>query len=219
MSPFNVSNFRNSFKLDVSRIHSFIVTVSQPLALSPSGTSEFLSLRGFSTNIPERSLETIQSNSNYFQAEEVPISTRFNDFQISFYVTADLKERIYFENWLRLVQSDTGEDTSSNSNISYLDDIVAPVIKIHRYGMHSGENRTVDINIFRAYPVSISETLLDWGGFDTPETITVSFKYRGYNIRPSALKSTTPSIQSIEPIEIDSIPNDFEDPSEVILGS
>ena len=120
----SINDFRASFSTDVARPSRFDVSIPVPLTLLPYlGTSRQLSMRCESTQLPSVTYITTEQKT-YGPVEKHPYQIAFNDAELVFIVSDDMKEKLFFDAWMNLI------NPSSNYDFKYKGDYVVDIIII-----------------------------------------------------------------------------------------
>jgi hypothetical protein len=163
----SISQFRASFFDDLSRPSRFNVNIVVPPVLQASYlTSRFLSYRCEATQLPGRTLETIEQKT-YGPVEKFPYLTSYQDIDLTFIVSGDMSERILFDSWIDYV------NPKDSNNLRYKEEY-ATTISIQQYDV-TGE-MSYAINLIDAYPIAVNQLDLDWSN-DGYHKLTVVFAY------------------------------------------
>lgn len=181
---FNVNNLISSInKSGIAKNSHFEVQLQ---GHGSSGEERDLMFRADTAEIPGRNLATAEHRfTNYGPINKVPYGAQiYSDITISFLLSADMREKEYFELWQeKIVNTGAFEQgvearTFSPFNTKYFNDYAGGVI-VRQYGS-SGELRSV-YTLNEAYPINIAPVALSWGD-DTPSKMSVTFAYRNYRV-------------------------------------
>lgn len=174
----NINEFKSSFDQGgFTRPSNFQAYVFRPGSTDPSVSRE-MSFRISNVNLPSRTINT----SDYFYyglPYRIGYSSSFADVNIGIYLSEDLKERDYFEDWVDII---IGNYRSSNSlspesyNIGYYDDYVGTLI-VQNY-TDDGQIYH-DLEIIQCYPTAIGEIAMDWAD-NNPLRLDVTFAFHHY---------------------------------------
>jgi hypothetical protein len=163
----SINDFKSSFKTDVARPSRFDVSIPIPLTLIPFiSTSRQLIYRCEAAQLPGRTFATAEQKT-YGPIEKFPYLTTYNDIDLTFIVSSDMSEKIFFDNWLNYV------NPLYNNNFHYKEDYAVP-LTINQYD--SQGNLTYSVNLIDAYPVSMNQLDLDWSA-DGHHKLVITFAY------------------------------------------
>lgn len=163
-----INEFKNSFRSDIARSNRFDVLISPPLTLLSviAVTPKQLAFRCENAQLPGRSIATTDRKT-YGPIEKLPYLTTYNDIDLTFIVSGDMSEKLFFDTWLDLVNPKT------TNNFNYKTDYSTPVI-INQYGVDN--KLTYSVELIDAYPISVNQLDLDWAS-DSVHKLTVTFAY------------------------------------------
>ena len=165
--PGTISNFLSTFRNDLARPNRFDVNIPIPLGLIQYiKTSTPLQYRCDATNLPGRTIATTEQKT-YGPIEKYPYLSTYNDIDLTFIVSGDMSEKIFFDAWLNYVNP-----TQSN-NFRYKTDY-AVTLSVNQYDQTNKLSYTV--GLFDAYPISVNQLDLDWSN-DSYHKLTVTFAY------------------------------------------
>lgn len=165
-----ISEFKSSFKTDVSRQNRFDVIVSSRDFMKKFNvSSDFvrnIRLRCETAELPGRSLMT-HDQKIYGYTEKYPYLSSYNDLNLTFIVGEELQERYFFDDWLRYIQS------TDSFNFKYKKQY-STEIQITQYDQ---KNKVQYVStLYRAYPIAVNQLDLDWSS-DNYHKLTVVFAY------------------------------------------
>lgn len=164
----SISDFKSSFSKDVARTSRFDVNIATPLVLIPYvSTAKNLTYRCDSAQLPGRTFATAEQKIGSNPVEKYPYLTTYNDIDLTFILTDDMNEKVFFDNWMELI------NPSYSFNYQYKSEY-ATVITINQYDVTN--TLTYQVDLFDAYPISINQLDLDWSseGF---HKLSVTFAY------------------------------------------
>lgn len=163
----SIADFKSSFSNDLARPNKFSVEVPIPFALiSYLNTSRNLSFRCEATELPGRAISTT-SQKIYGPEEKYPYLTNYNDITLSFILSDDMKEKLFFDAWLEWV------NPSFTHNFKYKGDYCTP-IRINQHGLNN--QVTYSIDLVDAFPIGISPMNVSWSA-DGYHVLPVTFAY------------------------------------------
>jgi len=168
----NVRDFVSSFKADLSRPSRFDVQIPVPIALAPfyKDTAQQLSLRCEVTELPGRTFATTERKIGSAPLQKFPYQTTYNDVQMTFIVGGDMKERLFFDQWMEYI------NPSSTYNFKYKNNYSTD-IAITQYDMQN--KVTYKCVLIDAYPLVVNQLDLDWTA-DNYHRLTVVFAYTNW---------------------------------------
>jgi len=164
----SISDFTSSFKTDLARPSRFDVNIPVPIVLIPfRDTSRQLNLRCEMAQLPSRTFATTEQKYGSNPIEKYPYQPQYNDLELTFIVSDDMSEKIFFDSWLELI------NPSYTFNFKYKGDY-AVNMQVNQYDVTN--NLSYSINLIDAYPVSVNQLDLDWSSTEHHK-LTVVFAY------------------------------------------
>lgn len=165
----SVTNFITSFKKDLARPNRFDVFIPIPVALIPyySEGARQLSLRCEQSELPSRAIMTTDRKIGSVPVQKFPYLSMYNDMALTFIVGGDMKEKLFFDAWLNII------NPTSNFNFNYKKDYSTEIV-VRQYDM--SDNITYDIMLIDAFPIAVNQLDLDWSN-DGVHKLTVVFAY------------------------------------------
>jgi len=164
----SISDFAASFKTDLARPSRFDVEIPIPLTLIPfRNTSRNLTFRCETAQLPSRTLATAEQKFGANPIEKFPYQSNYNEAELTFIVSDDMSEKIFFDTWLEYI------NPTYSFNFKYKSDYSTTII-INQYDVAS--NKTYSINLIEAYPISVNQLDLDWSSSEHHK-LTVVFAY------------------------------------------
>jgi hypothetical protein len=163
-----INDFKASFKTDLARPSRFDVQINAPLALVPyMGDVRRLTYRCDSAQLPGRTFATAEQKIGSNPIEKFPYLTTYNDMDLTFIVDDDMKQKVFFDQWLELI------NPTLNFNYQYKQNY-ATIITVNQYDVTNKLSYSVDL--YDAYPISMNQLDLDWSneGF---HKLSVTFAY------------------------------------------
>ena len=162
-----INEFRSSFTKDVSKSSRFDVNIPIPLTLIPYiNSAKNLTYRCEAANLPGRTFATTEQKT-YGPVEKFPYLTTFNDIDLSFIVSDDMNEKVFFDAWLNFI------NPMYNYNYRYKSDY-STAITINQYDQNN--QLSYSVNLYDAYPISVNQMDLDWSS-ENPHKLSVTFAY------------------------------------------
>ena len=164
----SINDFKSSFVTDLARPSRFDVSIPVPLTLYPFlNTSRKLNFRCENAQLPSRTFATMDQKFGSNPIEKYPYQPQYNDVELTFVVSDDMSEKIFFDSWLEYI------NPSYTFNFKYKSDY-ATTVTINQYDVAS--NKTYSINLIDAYPIAVNQLDLDWSNTDYHK-LTVVFAY------------------------------------------
>ena len=175
----SIENFKSSFKTDLARTSRFDVNIPVPVVLAAYiSDSRKLKFRCENAEIPGKSLSTTERKIGSSPAEKQPYQTNYTEMNLTFMVSDDMSERIFFEGWLEAI------NPTSNYNFKYKSDYAVDVT-INQYDVSGDLSYSVVLR--EAFPIAINQMDLDWNN-ETYHKLTVVMAYtEWYNNTSSAV--------------------------------
>lgn len=177
MSTGNVRDFVSSFRhgiTDLSRASRFDVLIPIPTVLAPfySGMGNQLTLRCESTEMPGRAFATTERKIGSAPVQKFPYQTTYNDWTATFIVSEDMSEKLFFDQWMDLI------NPVMNYNFRYKVNY-ASEIAINQYDQQ--RNLTYRSVLIDAFPLAVNQLDLDWSS-EGYHRLSVVFAYTSWQI-------------------------------------
>jgi len=164
----DINNFIASFKTDAARPSRFDVRIPIPATLIPFlGTAKNLTYRCESAELPSRTFATAEQKFGSTPIEKYPYHSNYNDTSMTFIVSDDMSEKIFFEYWMDYI------NPTYKFDFRYKSDYVT-TMQVNQYDTNG--DLSYSINLIEAYPVSVNQLDLDWS-HDGYHKLTVTFAY------------------------------------------
>jgi hypothetical protein len=164
-----ISEFRSSFNTDVARASRFDVSIPIPLALRNTKVdTRQLSFRCDKAEMPGRTFDTAEKRMGSAPIEKFPYHTKYGDVTLDFIVSDDMKEKIFFDSWMDLINPTTDYNFQYKTNY-------AVDVSINQYDVTN--KLTYTATLIEAYPTNINEMSLDWNT-DGYHKIAITFVYK-----------------------------------------
>jgi hypothetical protein len=164
----SINDFKSSFTNDLARPSRFDVTIPVPIVLLPfRNVGKQLSLRCETAQLPSRTFATAEQRFGSNPIEKYPYQPQYNDLELTFLVSDDMSEKVFFDSWLELI------NPSLTFNFKYKNDY-AVNMQVNQYDVTN--NLSYSINLIDAYPVSVNQLDLDWSNTEYHK-LTVVFAY------------------------------------------
>jgi hypothetical protein len=163
----NISEFKATFKKDLSRPHKFDVNIPIPLTLIPYiESAKSLTYRCENANLPGRTFATAEQKT-YGPIEKYPYLNTYTDIDMTFIVDDDMTQKVFFDAWLNYI------NPLYNNNMRYKGDY-STVITVNQYDVTN--QISYSVNLYDAYPISMNQMDLDWSS-DGYHKLNVTFAY------------------------------------------
>ena len=168
----NINEFKSSFKTDLARPARFDVLIPIPVALaSYITTARNLSMRCEAVDMPGRSFETAIKKIGSAPVEMFPYHTTYNESTITFIISDDMNEKIFFDAWMDLINPSTDYNFQYKANY-------ATDISINQYDVTN--SLTYSAVLREAFPLTINQLDMDWNA-DGFHKLSVVFAYKQWN--------------------------------------
>jgi hypothetical protein len=166
--PSSINSFISSFDRELARPDMFDVTIPLPLKLlAYYNTGESLSLRCESAEMPGMSFITTEQKI-YGPVEKYPREAVFNEATLTFALSGDMREKIFFDAWMNLI------NPSSSYDFAWKADYATTVL-INQYDV-SGQ-QTYQVGLNEAFPIAINQLDMDWSEQNSHHKLSVVFAY------------------------------------------
>jgi hypothetical protein len=168
----NINQFKSSFKTDVARPSRFDVTIPIPLSLGfYISSARNLTYRCETAQLPGRTFETAQKKMGSAPVEYFPYHTNYQQSTMTFIVSDDMNEKIFFDAWMELINPTTDFNFQYKSNY-------AVDISVNQYDVNG--NLTYSGVLQEAFPVDVNQLDMDWST-DSYHKLAVVFMYKQWN--------------------------------------
>jgi len=165
----NINEFKSSFKTDVARPSRFDVSIPIPLSLGfYISTARSLNMRCEITNLPGRTFETTEKKIGSAPIEKFPYHTNYQEVPMTFILSDDMNEKIFFDAWMELINPTTDYNFQYKSNY-------AVDISINQYDVTN--NVSYSGLLEEAFPIDVNQLDMDWST-DSYHKLTVVFAYK-----------------------------------------
>jgi hypothetical protein len=168
----SINDFKSSFKTDVAKVARFDVTIPVPIILSPYiSDGRNLTYRCESASLPGRVFETTEKKMGSAPVEKFPYRTNYSEVTMTFIVSDDMNEKIFFDSWMELI------NPSDNYNFQYKANYAVDV-SINQY---DAQNSLTYAAVLReAFPLAVTQLDMDWSS-DAYHKLAVVFAYKQWN--------------------------------------
>ena len=173
----SIADFKASFSKELARPSKFDVNIPVPLGLVPyRSSSRMLTMRCENAELPGRTIATT-SMKIYGVEEKFPYMSSYNDLSLTFIVSDDMQEKLFFDAWLNWINPNT------SYNVKYKQDY-SVALRINQYDVQNKVSYSVDL--VDAYPIAVNGMDLNWSA-DGYHKLTVTFAYTSW--RDNSLKT------------------------------
>lgn len=179
-ASFKISDFKNAIK-GVARPNYFDAILSgyTKVAGLKDGTlddiDDTFKFRCERAELPGRTLATTDDAVGGGTAMKLPYDVTYNDIQISIICSEDMKERIFFEDWIDRI---VGRGYTSNAGLlAYYSDYAQGVSLMVRQ-LDSDGKMLLAYQLEDCYPIAVSPMNATWEETNTYQRFTVTMAYR-----------------------------------------
>jgi hypothetical protein len=175
----SINDFRTSFNVDVARPSRFDVQIPLPVKLLMYyNTATSLNFRCETAELPSISFGTTEQKI-YGPTEKYPNQLIYNDSTFTFIVSDDMREKIFFDGWMQLINPNSTYDFGYKGDYS-------TTIQVNQYDVTGA--LTYSVSLIDAFPISVNQLDLDWSNTDSHHKLSVVFAYHSWqNTSLSAL--------------------------------
>lgn len=169
----SIQNFVTSFKQELARPARFDVFVAIPPVLAViygSSANKQLSLRCEMTELPGRSFNVTERKFGSAPVQKFPFQSVYNDVTMTFIVDGNMSERLFFDQWMELI------NPSSTYNFKYKNNYVTD-IAIRQYDLQN--KITYSSVLIDAFPIAVNSMDLDWTS-EGYHRVSVTFAYTNW---------------------------------------
>jgi hypothetical protein len=176
---FSVSDFTSSFSSDVARPNLFDVQIPLPVKLiSYLNVGQLLTMRCDTAQLPSVTYNVTEQKI-YGPVEKYPRELVYNESTLTFYLSDDMREKIFFDAWMNLI------NPTSSYDFAYKTDYATNIV-VNQYNVTGGISYSVSLN--DAFPISVNQLDLDWSNQNAVHKLAVVFAYYTWtNNSPSVL--------------------------------
>ena len=173
----SISEMLSSFKTDIARQSRFDVRITLPAALFDKklinySDERLLTLRCDAAEFPGKTFVAAEQKFGTNPIEKYPYQTTHDDISLTFIISGDMREKIIFDSWMRLIMPEINFNPTYKYNglvPNYVSEVA--ISQYNVTGDRVYENILVD-----AYPISVNQLELDWSS-DNFHKLTVVFAY------------------------------------------
>jgi hypothetical protein len=164
-----INDFRSSFNAELARPSRFDVTIPVPVSLANLKTSaKNLTFRCETAAMPGRTFETATKKLGSAPIEYFPYHNNYQQATMTFIVSDDMNEKIFFDSWMELINPTT--TYNFEYKVNYATDIT-----ITQYNSQ-GQPTYAGI-LQEAFPIDVNQLDLDWST-DSYHKLSVVFVYK-----------------------------------------
>jgi len=186
---FNVDQFRRAMTLDGARPNLFQVTLSFPSLVAYGDTRE-LSFMANSTTLPS-SIVGVARQSYFGREVKFPGNRVFQDWSINVINDETFNIRNAFEQWLNIINNNSGNVRDSGAVYSGGYSVDAQVTQFSKDGQPLKQYNFVGL-----FPTQVDPINLSWGNNDTIEEFGVTFSYQYWESTRDAATQPSPNAAS-----------------------
>jgi len=196
----SINEFKSSFKRDLARPNRFDVSIPVPIVLVPYlNTAKSLKFRCEAAELPSRTFSVAEQRFGSNPSESYPYLSTFNDMPMTFIVSDDMTEKLFFDAWMEYI------NPASSYDLRYKIEYTSTIV-VNQYDVAG--DLTYSVNLVDAFPVSVNQLDLDWSA-DGHHKLVVTFAYsRWHNNSLQALGSSlvqsgiSALLNGINPIQV-----------------
>jgi hypothetical protein len=179
---FSISRFRSKLGV-VARPNYFLCKLSGYKDLLGMDIDETFAWRCERAELPGRTLATADDAGGGGTALKLPYDVTFADTSISVICSEDMRERIFFENWMDLIVTPAGYDTATTAYqaglVRYHDEY-ARGINLEVSQLNSSGKRILTYTLHDVYPTAITPMTATWEEVNSYQRFGVTLTYRYY---------------------------------------
>ena len=121
-----------------------------------------------SATLPGISFQTEEART-YGAIVKTPYVTLYEDFQLGFICTGNMKERLFFDDWFSTINDPRTND------FNYVQDY-SSTITVKQFNENA--KRTYFIKFLNAYPIAMQPLEVNWASNDTIHRLNITFAFR-----------------------------------------
>lgn len=164
-----INDFRSSFNTEVARPSKFDVTIPVPVSLANLKTSaKNLTFRCETAVLPGRTFETATKKLGSAPIEYFPYHNNYQQATMTFIVSDDMNEKIFFDAWMELINPTT--TYNFEYKVNYATDITITQYNLQGQPTYAGI-------LQEAFPIDVNQLDLDWST-DSYHKLSVVFVYK-----------------------------------------
>ena len=141
----------------------------------PGGdASRDINLLAESVSMPGQNIRTTEDGLRYGPERDHAQAFTYGDISMTFMCTPGMPEKLYFENWQKLIVNKGANQWTANFYKDYIGQI-----KIHQLDRADGKNYTV--TVYEAFPKTINAQEFSLISTDAHQTVSIDFAYRWWD--------------------------------------
>ena len=153
---------------DLARQNRFEVRITGPVK-----SDKQVNLLAESVSIPGQNIRSVPDDLRYGPARDHAQGVTYGDISITFICTPGMQEKVYFEEWQKLI-IDLGEE-NPGWNAKFYKDYIGE-IQIDQLDRQNQKN--YEVTIVEAWPKTINAQEFTLSSNDSYQTVSVDFAYR-----------------------------------------
>ena len=162
-----IDEFKN---LGYMRPNRFEMTINSPLSLPRVERQIQFHIKDI--GLPDRTLRSVMNGNQYGPPMEIVQGQTYGALSATFYLSSDMSERTYFEDW---------QKTTFNTNTYDLNYYKEYVGSIEIYTLNEQDERKYGVLIHEVFPDTINPIQLSQDASTAVGTFQVGFKYRKFS--------------------------------------
>lgn len=173
----SLSRFQETVKLNgIARSNRFTVSITPPPGLQTSVNIDEIGLYCEESTIPGRGYSTAPRGAGVNGLQEfVPYDKLYDEINMVFRCSQDMRERRFFEDWFETISSSRN---GNNNRFAYLDSYATNVEVVQ---LNNKDDKVMSFKLEEAYPTVIAEINLSQSPNEY-NRFQVTFKYKKYTI-------------------------------------
>lgn len=181
---FNVNDFKGSLSTGVAKTSHFEVSFTPPVGIGIDfDISRQLTYRADSIEIPGRTALTIEHRfAENGPLNKIPYTQVFGDVTITFILSDNLGEKLFFESWMASMMDTTPQGLGQSFNVKYFDNYKSN-LDIRQFDSNGRLRNT--IKLIDSYPIIMNGIQMGWGD-DSIAKLSLQFALRYYEIIPDS---------------------------------
>jgi hypothetical protein len=193
---FSLSSFRSKLGA-VARPNYFLCKLTGYTTIlgADMNVDETFSWRCERAELPGRTVATTDDAGGGGTALKLPYDVTFSDTSLSIICSEDMRERIFFENWIDLIVTPAGYDTATTAyqaGLVRFHDQYARGIKLEVSQLDSLGKKLLTYTLHDVYPTAITPMTATWEEVNSYQRFGVTLTYRYYTFDREAPAKTTP---------------------------
>jgi len=179
---FSISSFRSKLGV-IARPNYFLCKLSGYKTILDMDIDDTFSWRCERAELPGRTLATADDAGGGGTSLKLPYDVTFADTSISVICSEDMRERIFFENWIDSVVTPAGYDTAKTSyqaGLVRFHDEYARGIKLEVSQLNSSGKKLLTYTLHDIYPTAITPMTATWEEVNSYQRFGVTLTYRYY---------------------------------------